>query len=649
MSEVVDRVLKDYYATISEKDADIFKLYDDNKRMRGLVEESLRAREELDASHRTTLLLVSSLQSELREKEVALDTYERESSEWREAAAALRALLRQPPTGLHLGLRDVVAEVERVVREKERLRQRVRHDGEERMARQNVSFESLWEAERVQRGLLEEAEAAEVTALRQRVASYTESCESHATLQQTVAQERAAAESERERLVARQELALRHAHLEHSRVQRLLEEANRAVAERQLEVDTLSRRCTDVTQRIHIVEEAASATTDLLTERCAEAEGGWRATVAAYRRVYEEKVSLSSRLQQLTEEHDRVVEALKKEKAVHGKAKKQLEREVTRADAAEATVKRLQYIEAEHSALKAKYIALADNARGGRQQIRAAREEFKGQLTEKEEALVGCEKHVLALQGQLEAAEKENRALAKRSTALEKRVSELVANAADVEEAKRAGSEAERQVAALEATIDRLREEGEQCIADAHAEHIARLSDIEETHRMALHALQEQTAAELTAARAELDASVAAHLDERQRLNEELQEWVTLVESRRQENRQLREQLTNEQTARHILETRQQSENTLLRSLLCDAAESSRVQEQRLEDVEERARLQEQIGVLEQACRKSAAVIAELREAVYCERQRAGTTASVLTTAPSHISLPGPSSQYNPI
>lgn len=104
----INQVVKNYYAVICQKDEDIFELYRDNKRLKKQLNEALTGAEEREAEICAVKLLVTTLQTELREKQLLVEAHQSESVTHRNAEWRLREVLRMPSELDHT-IEDVVA------------------------------------------------------------------------------------------------------------------------------------------------------------------------------------------------------------------------------------------------------------------------------------------------------------------------------------------------------------------------------------------------------------------------------------------------------------------------------------------------------------------------------------------------------------
>ncbi|CBH17860.1 hypothetical protein, conserved [Trypanosoma brucei gambiense DAL972] len=91
--EEVSNVVKTYYEVIGKKDEDIFELYRDNRRLQKQLDETLTGEEDREAERRILKLLVAALQTELKEKHLFIQEQERERNALQSALVRAREAL----------------------------------------------------------------------------------------------------------------------------------------------------------------------------------------------------------------------------------------------------------------------------------------------------------------------------------------------------------------------------------------------------------------------------------------------------------------------------------------------------------------------------------------------------------------------------
>nr|CCC95449.1 unnamed protein product [Trypanosoma congolense IL3000] len=91
--EEVNSVVKAYYEVIEKKDEDIFELFRDNNRLQKQLNETLTSEEDREAELRILKLLVGALQIELKEKQLIVQEHEKERTTMQAAITRGREVL----------------------------------------------------------------------------------------------------------------------------------------------------------------------------------------------------------------------------------------------------------------------------------------------------------------------------------------------------------------------------------------------------------------------------------------------------------------------------------------------------------------------------------------------------------------------------
>jgi chromosome segregation ATPase len=638
----VDEILQKFFVTIAEKDEDAFKLYEDNKRMRDLVEQTLHAREELESRHRSTVTLVHSLQTALQEKERLIAAQDREAATSREHIAELRTLLHRP-SELDHGLDDVVADVRDMSAELRSLRHAFQYaqwccDGWEEYAATAVV-----QAETRERVVLEEAEAVVFSALctcageRQRLLqrSTAQTTASVATIKEWEAWY-ARAEHERAELVERHESALQ------SSAQETQQERTR-VADLQRELDAVK---TDASKQTHlhqqqfqlqcVEQEHVTRLVKLVEDRCQAAETAWASSVDEVRRVVhllssaqKERDELAAKYEfgLITQEHNRQ-RLLKLSKQVD-----QLKRQ--QSDFEELQL-RCNEKQEELRVLREKYAAVMDRERNLRQQMHAAADAAAAKLQVAEDAASTHRRHRFSLEQRLRTTQVEVKTLQKESGSLRQQCDELRATQAVLQATQAQLRETEKHSFNFQAALDRLREEQQAELRAVEARHEAERAELTHVHEAERAHDAQEAQAKLHELEATLQQTQEAHSQEKAQLQRELQEWIHEVETHKKEKAAQQDQLEAERKARRLLEQQYRQETSIVRSMMTEQSREEAQRGPQLAELESQmVTLIQRNNLLEEACRRSASAIAQLREALHHEQ----TTSRRLRQRDASLSL----------
>ncbi|CAG9577262.1 conserved hypothetical protein [Leishmania major strain Friedlin] len=621
----VDVILQNYFAAIAEKDSDALKLYEDNKRMRRLVEQTLKAREELEAQHCTTQLLVTSLQNDLREKQHIIETQDKAIAVWRDGIAELRSALERPSEVDH-GLSDVVDDVRRMSAELRSLRQGMQYAQWCCNEWEGYLKESLVASEARERRALESSAAHSLQALCEAAAEvrrvWMQAAAQEAATGSTIARWEAwhaTAQQERESAAEKHAQALHRAELE------VLHHARRAEAAHK-KADEMVQRMAAHEQEERVAHEwrALEAKTqvglvDLLVRRCTAAEEKWCDAVREVRTVAHRLQRTMEELSRLSEVHEQTLVEQEQNRLRVSKLAKKVEQLKEQQSEMEALQQRCSSQQEELQALRDKYVAIADKERNLRYQLSTSTENAAAKLLSVEESLQAAERRATVLEERLRTTQ-EARAAQKDIAALRRQVEQHHATDAVLKVTQQQLRETEKHAFNFKEALEVLKAEHQaqlQAERDRHAAEIVALAEANED------ALQSQTAearARVVEAEERMQRAQETAMREKEALQRELQAWTAEVDTLKSELARGLQRAEAEKTAREVLEQQNRSEASVVRSMVelsfDDARRGLQVAELqgRLKSVQQRNRL------LEEACRRSAGVIAQLREALYREQ-----------------------------
>lgn len=622
----VDVILQNYFATIAEKDSDALKLFEDNKRMRRLVEQALGAREELEAQLRTTQVLVASLQADLREKQLLIAAQDAESAAWREGMAELRVVLDRP-SELDHGLRDVVEDVRGMAAELRSLRQGMQYAQWCCSEWEGYVVDFLTASEDRERRALEQAALPSLRALCE-AASEVHSVRLLAAAQEalastTVAQWEALHASTRQKGEAsaqKQAQALHRTGMEvqhHARRAYLAESAAHELQQRLTAEAELARWAQTCSA---LASEERDSVVDLLVERCAAAEGLHRATAREVRRLGCALAASQDELRRLTDRHEALLTEQEQGRLRLAKLSRRVEESKEQQSALAELQQRYSTAQEEMQALRDRYISLADKERHLRHQHGTATEAASTKLQDVEESLQAAERHKAVLEERLRASQDEAKAAHKEVFALRKQQESAQATEAVLQATQAQLRETERHAFNFQEALDTLKAEhqAELCaVQDRHAQAMAALA---EGHEEALEQRDATWASRLAEAEARERDAAAATASDKAKMQAEVGAWAAEVEKLKKVAARCRERAEAEAAARLVLEEQSRSEASVLRSVMERSLDEAR-RAPVLVDVQTRlASVQQRNRLLDEACRRSAGVIAQLRESLHREQ-----------------------------
>ncbi|EPY20401.1 hypothetical protein STCU_09009 [Strigomonas culicis] len=593
LEDEVDVAVQHYFAAIKEKDEDIFRLYEDNRNIKKVLEASIAKREELTEMYTSQVLLVHALQAEVKEKAYLLDAQEKENHTLREAFSRLRQICGKEAE-LHCDAATLVDEVADVFHARQEWLHGLHYAKRCIEGLQMVALQTVVAAEADARSALAVAEADAREGL---VGPSPESLFAHDAHHWHWV-EHWAAEAEVEADTVGQQIA--HERHDHARAVAALEEelqralaahaatdADRLALER--ENVLLKTLLCDRQEESDLLQPMLLGRVELLQRRCAAAEYAWK---DLYWNYYKKE---SKRYYHLTEE-------LSQERAARAAAEEtraQLSSKLRRAEEAgkghqqraEALAEELAQARAQADGVQRKYAALLDREGKASRQHEALRRRYQTTADELEEAL----KKKTQLQERHDERAKEAQASARQVGQLKRQIADLhAAHTAALADGCLAAARGARQVA-----VDH---------------HDALLRAFERQARAALAAALQQVA--------EAQREAAATREEAQRRREgeaaEVQHWLALTETLKGELAGLRQTAAREQAARAALEEAARLQGRAAQQLALRAREDDAREAQALRH--QRDRLEHHVAVLHKACQKSTQVIAGLRAALQREK-----------------------------
>ncbi|KAK7198971.1 hypothetical protein NESM_000864500 [Novymonas esmeraldas] len=619
----VDVILHNYFATIAEKDSDALKLFEDNKRMRSLVERALAAREELEARQRSSQLLLDALHTELREKQLLIDAQDAESAVWRSGIAELRGLLDRP-SELDHNLADVVDDVRRMSAELHSLRQGMKYAQWCCNEWEAHALESLALSENRERRVLEAAAARVLPALRTAAAEVRSICrlaaEQGAAAESAVAQcesWRAAVQLDREQEVLRQAQTLHRAEAEavhHARrADAALQSAESAAQE--LAAKRRGDRLAELRGALEL--ECQAGRVEVLSHRCAAAEVNWRGAVWEVRRV-------THQWQAAVRERDgiaqtRELELVEREqlRVRVAKLSKKVEHLREQQSELEEAQQRCTAQQQEMQALRDRYATTVEKERHLRLQLSGATEAAAVKLARAEESRHAAERRAAVLEERLHAAHDESATAQKEAAALRRQLEQHHTTAAVLQATQQQLRDTEKHAFNFHEALASLKGEHAAQLQAERDRHAAEMAALVEAHNEALerHATLARSRADEAEARAQQAQETATR--EKEALQGELQAWTVEVDALKLEAARSHQRAEAEKVAREVLEQQSRSEVSVVRSMVERSVDDARRGPLVAELRTQLGSLQQRNGLLEEACRRGASVIAQLREALH--------------------------------
>lgn len=611
--------MNSYFAAIAEKDADAFRLFEDNKRMRLLVQQTLQAREEQSVHLRSTQLLVATLETELQEKTRLVEAQEQENVALRDGVAALRVVLCRP-SELDFRMEDLVEEVTALLEELKRLRQGAKYAQWCCAEWERWSLAETADQERRGRHLIEMA-----AEMPRRAFAAQQQCLMDACAASTMAVRLEAELVEAEERRRRELEAQSHDHT--SKQQRTADESNRL----RQRCDELQLRCNDLTEEaatsakiatgeqeaLSVCLGVAGQVMSLLSDRACAAEEGWCSAVQQLRRFGKDYAALQQHHRLLEDQHEKVLQVSEEGSLRVARLQKRLSKE----ESMKAEVEDLQQTNAtlrdEIHSLRKKWSQSAAKERTLRLQCNAKDAEVAEQIQTLESNFQSAQRKIAALESRLQSSEEEGMAQRREAAQLHKSVDDLRGTEAALRVAETRLLHSERYMANLRQSIEKadvMQAEQRRRDTEAHELVLHRMS---EERKKDMEELRERCEQEAKDAQAGIELAMAELTDENSRLRGEIEAWIRDLDGQKKKVAELQSRLDREQAARQVLEQQQREESALMRSFVHRSAEEVPQTHTTPLLASETRMVQKRNRLLEEACRRSAAVIAELREALH--------------------------------
>ncbi|RNF07509.1 viral A-type inclusion protein [Trypanosoma rangeli] len=596
----ISQVVKNYYAVIGQKDEDIFELYRDNRRLQKQLGEVLMGEEERETDRRTLKLLVATLQTELREKQVLIDAQQREGAAIRSAVWRAREILNMS-SELDYPVEAVIGACINLYTECAELRARQEYlVGAETHLRLLVCRTLFWAEQHARDAVADACNGAYVTLARllrctkETMVEKQRLCESH----------RAAESAQSERM----ELMEKQAQLERSQQERVVEEWRE-------QVTCVNRRLLLFQRCLHheraekeLLVEAACSRLDLMVERGADVERllalVFRCLVRHDKQLQEvryEAAVLRGKLQKVRADFSRA-KALLRRKRQSDQREQQLgldcsggsntmTRDNGEKEKSDSVHDAFRALQVEHEAFKAEWRKCAEREREARRQAAARINTLKAERSACEIAVAACQERcatlVKALQRtRLEAKRhaKEVRHMQERRDAVRDEVNLYAERIKSLEEMNRVlGERNMAQLSCVESLQKELREK-EEALNSAERAFCERIAFLEGRLHM-----------------------------EKEGFLGELKEWTLVLEEARKKLVVAESERDREAMLRGMLVEQHREEERMLKKVLAEEHQAAVVV------------LQGKIDVLELACGRSAAVIAELRELLHRAKTETST------------------------
>ncbi|AIN99796.1 hypothetical protein LPMP_281630 [Leishmania panamensis] len=627
----VDAILQNYFATIAEKDSDALKLYEDNKRMRHLVEQTLKAREELEAQLCATQLLVTSLQTDLREKQHLIEAQEKASVVWCDSVAELRSILGRP-SEVKQGLCDVVDDVRRMFAELRGLQQSMQYARWCCDEWEAYVLGSLIASETRERRVFEHAAAHSLQALCEAAAEVFNvrmwAAAQKAATGSTIAHWEAwhaTTQQEHEKTAEKYAQALRRAEHEARHQARRAEAAHRN-AEEMAQLLEAQQHAERVAHELRVVEaEAQVSLVDLLVRRCTAAEGNWCDAVLEVRTVTCRLKNTMEELSGLSQTHEQALVELEQNRLRVSKLSKKVEQFKEQHSELEELQQRCSSQQEELQSLRGKYVAIADKERTLRYQLSTSTECAAAKLLGVEESLQAAERRTAVLEERLRAKQEEARAAQNDVAALRRQVEQHRTTDAVLQATQQQLRATEKHAFNFQEALETLKAEHQEQLQAARDRHATEMAALAEANEDALHSQAAQARARAVEAEERAQRAEETAVREKEALQRELQAWTAEVDTLKSELARGRQCAEAEKTAREVLEQQSRSESSVLRSMVERSFDDARRGPQVAELQTRMKSLQQRNRLLEEACRRSAGVIAQLREALHREQMTSRT------------------------
>ncbi|EKF38468.1 hypothetical protein MOQ_001321 [Trypanosoma cruzi marinkellei] len=587
----ISRVVQKYYEVIDQKDEDIFELYRDNKRLKKQLDEVLAGENERETDRRTLKLLVTTLQTELREKQMLIEAQQEEGSAIRRAVWRAREVLKMS-SELDYPIETVIDACINLHTEHCELKAQQEYLVGVELRTRSIACNHLFEAERYARSAIADACSGAYAILSrflrcamQAVVEKQQLCEAH----------KAAECAQNQRM----ELLEKRAQLECSQHERIVEEWKEQVTSVNGRLQLLQRQMRHEKAEEELLMEAVCGRLDLMVEQGADLERllalVFRALVRHDKQLQEarnESFLLRGKLQKVHADLSRARALLRRRKETQqqqqsstldtsGRASARTENGGKEKDC--SVYDALRTLQVEHEVLKVEWRQCVERERAVRQQAATTIGKLKAERSDCEATVEACQERCARLEKALQRTRQE----AKRHSKEVNHMKELHGTLCD--EAK------------LHAERIKSLEEVNRVLSEENMTLTSRIEALQERAR-------EKEEAWNSAERAARDR--VAVLEERMKSEKEgflgeLKEWTLVLEEARKKLAVAENECDRERMLRNILVEQHRDEERMLKKMMAEEHQSALMV------------LQGKIDVLERACGRSATVIAGLREALH--------------------------------
>ncbi|EAN81503.1 hypothetical protein C3747_10g484 [Trypanosoma cruzi] len=586
----ISQVVQKYYEVIDQKDEDIFELYRDNKRLKKQLDEVLAGENDRETDRRTLKLLVTTLQTELREKQMLIEAQQEEGSAIRHAVWRAREVLNMS-SELDYPIESVIGACINLHAECCELQARQEYLVSVNLRTRSLACNNLFEAERYARSAIADACSGAYATLslflrcaRQAVVEKQQLCEAH----------RAAECAHNQRV----ELLEKRAQLECSQHERIVEEWKEQVTCVNGRLLLLQRQMRYEKAEKELLMEAVCGRLDLMMEQGADLERLLALVFRAFIRhdkqlqeVRQESLLLRGKLQKVHADLSRARALLRRRKESQQQQSLTLDtsgRVSVRTENSEkekncSVYDALRTVQVEHEVLKVEWRQCVERERAVRQQAATTISKLKAERSACEATVEACQERCARLEKALQRTRQE----AKRHSKEVNRMKEL--NGTLCDEAK------------VHAERIKSLEEVNRVLSEENMTLTSRMEVLQER-------AQEKEEACSSAERAARDR--IAVLEERMKSEKEgflgeLKEWTLVLEEARKKLAVAESERDRERMLRGILVEQHRDEERMLKKMMAEEHQSAVMV------------LQGKIDILERACGRSATVIAELREALH--------------------------------
>ncbi|CCW68669.1 unnamed protein product [Phytomonas sp. Hart1] len=632
----VDTVMHNYFEALNSKDEDIFRLYEDNKRMRTLVQDTLKAREDLEAHSRSQAVLTLSLKTELHEKKCLIEAQDDEISTLREGIAELNVLFNSP-SELSTSPQDIVLKVKDVVKQHDYLQAALNatNDHLNRCYRTALLF-LIDEEARVRREMEDAAQQFFCSSI---FWLCRQQAETISYLEADINRQRCAVEHERADFTEQLQLISKRLELDTTRNTLRTEGMNTKLAEMDRHLCVMQLKLMEEQERGVIALES-------MIDLVRDVWGPWCVVIERYRRhefverqtLGKKATDLSAQLHSLQKEHANTTGALESIQLTYRRHQKH-------GLKLEEKVRELDVYRNDLQELRLKHEKAIERFRKTEQRYQKNTLNATEALQESDKQLDEATKKSDRLTQQNGFLYKDVKTLEKRLEGLTKHAQNLEAQCQQLKKEKQVEiGENEAKVSSMENEIQKMRREYEGRLAEDKVAFQDQLKELESErdHWKGL-----------------LDQSKCNQTEQQKRFATEIGEWASLSEVLKAQLVEARAQLEKESTARKVLENSRRTESELLSRLIANSSnntsmaspekfgeltnssfslnhyshansvpaalvgnDGNELSSELTRALESEKLLRHQVQVLEQSCRRSTTVISELREALFRERIR---------------------------